>query len=239
MAENISEGSLSIVSVPIGNLGDITDRAKTILSSADFIACEDTRVTGKLLDKLNIEKRGSFISYREENEKLLADQLVSEIQSGKTIALVSDAGTPAISDPGFRLISACRKANVAITALPGACAIINALALSGLPTDSFLYHGFLPPKTSARKKFFEANSDLPYTIIIYESCHRIEKCIVDIISTLGNDRIISVCREMTKLHETVFTGTAESVLQLLSKASKKGEFVVLIAKQKFTLQGEL
>ena len=235
MTENISEGSLSIVSVPIGNLGDITERAIAILSSADFIACEDTRVTGKLLDKLNIEKRGSFISYREENEKLLAEQLVSEIQSGKTIALVSDAGTPAISDPGFRLVSACRKANLAITALPGACAIINALALSGLPTDSFLYQGFLPPKTSARKKFFKANSELPYTIIIYESCHRIEKCIADIISTLGNDRIISVCREMTKLHETVFTGTAEFVLQQLSKTSKKGEFVVLIAKQKFTL----
>ena len=235
MTGNISEGSLSIVSVPIGNLGDISERAKAVLSESDFIACEDTRVTGKLLDKLNIEKRGSFISYREENEKLLAKKLVSEIQSGKTIALVSDAGTPAISDPGFRLIHACRKARVVITALPGPCAIINALALSGLPTDSFLYHGFLPPKSSARKKFFQANSNLPFTIIIYESCHRIEKCIVDIISTLGNNRIISICREMTKLHETVFTGTAESVLQQLSKTSKKGEFVVLIAKKNFTL----
>ncbi|MFL2834732.1 MAG: 16S rRNA (cytidine(1402)-2'-O)-methyltransferase [Coraliomargaritaceae bacterium] len=235
MTENVSGGSLSIVSVPIGNLGDISERAKMILSTANIIACEDTRVTGKLLDKLKIEKRGTFISYREENEKMLAEQLVSEIQSGKTIALVSDAGTPAISDPGFRLISACRKANVAITALPGACAIINALALSGLPTDSFLYQGFLPPKTSARRKFFETHSDLPYTIIIYESCHRIEKCIGDIVSTLGNNRIISVCREMTKLHETVFTGTAKSVLEQLSKTSKKGEFVILIAKQKFTL----
>jgi len=235
MAENVSSGGLSIVSVPIGNLGDISERAKAILSTADFIACEDTRVTGKLLDKLNIEKSGTFISYREENEKILAEQLVTEIQSGKTIALVSDAGTPAISDPGFRLISACRKANLSITALPGACAIINALALSGLPTDSFLYQGFLPPKTSARKKFFEAHSDSPYTIIIYKSSHRIETCIGDIVSTLEKDRIISVCREMTKLHETVFTGTAESVLEQLSRTSKKGEFVVLIAKQKFTL----
>jgi 16S rRNA (cytidine1402-2'-O)-methyltransferase len=235
MTENVSSGGLSIVSVPIGNLGDISERAKAILSTADLIACEDTRVTGKLLDKLNIEKSGTFISYREENEKILAEQLVTEIQSGKTIALVSDAGTPAISDPGFRLISACRKANVSITALPGACAIINALALSGLPTDSFLYQGFLPPKTSARKKFFEAHAELPYTIIIYESCHRIGKCIDDIVSTLGKDRIISVCREMTKLHETVFTGTAESVLEQLSRTSKKGEFVVLIAKQEFSL----
>lgn len=235
MIKDDSEGNLSIVSVPIGNLGDISERAKSILASADLIACEDTRVTGKLLDKLNIEKRGTFISYREENEKILAEHLVSEIRSGKTIALVSDAGTPAISDPGFRLISACRKANVPITALPGACAIINALALSGLPTDSFLYQGFLPPKTSARKKFFETHSDLSATIVIYESCHRIEKCINDIVSSLGGNRIISVCREMTKLHETVFTGTAESVLEQLSKASKKGEFVVLIAKQKFTL----
>lgn len=235
MAVNISGGSLAIVSVPIGNLGDISERAKATLASADLIACEDTRVTGKLLDKLNIKKSGTFISYREENEKTLAEQLVSEIQSGKTIALVSDAGTPAISDPGFRLISACRKANVQINALPGACAVINALALSGLPTDSFLYQGFLPPKTAARKKFFKNYADAPYTIIIYESCHRIEKCISDIISTLGNDRVISVCREMTKLHETVFTGTAEYVLEQLSKTSKKGEFVVLIAKQKFTL----
>ena len=154
MIENTSEGSLYIVSVPIGNLGDISTRAKAILSSVNYIACEDTRVTGKLLDKLDIKKHGTFISYREENEKILSDQLVSKIQSGKTIALVSDAGTPAISDPGFRLISACRRANLAITALPGACAIINALTLSGLPTDSFLYQGFLPPKTSARKKFF-------------------------------------------------------------------------------------
>ena len=235
MTENVSSGGLSIVSVPIGNLGDISERAKAILSTADLIACEDTRVTGKLLDKLNIEKSGTFISYREENEKILAEQLVTEIQSGKTIALVSDAGTPAISDPGFRLISACRKANVSITALPGACAIINALALSGLPTDSFLYQGFLPPKTSARKKFFQAHSELPYTIIIYESCHRIEKCINDIVSTLGKDRVISVCREMTKLHETVFTGTAESVSEQLSRTSKKGEFVVLIAKETFSL----
>jgi 16S rRNA (cytidine1402-2'-O)-methyltransferase len=235
MTVNISGGSLAIVSVPIGNLGDISVRAKETLATADLIACEDTRVTGKLLDKLNIKKRGTFISYREENEKILSEQLVSEIQSGKIIALVSDAGTPAISDPGFRLISACRKANVQIDALPGACAIINALALSGLPTDSFLYQGFLPPKTSARQKFFKNNSEAPYTIIIYESCHRIEKCISDIACTLGSDRVISVCREMTKLHETVFTGTAEFVLEQLSKTSKKGEFVVLIAKQKFTL----
>ena len=166
---------------------------------------------------------------------MLSEQLVSKIHSGKTIALVSDAGTPAVSDPGFRLISACRKANVAITALPGACSIINALALSGLPTDSFLYQGFLPPKTSARRKFFESHSDFLSTIIIYESCHRIEKCIEDITCTLGNNRVISVCREMTKLHETVFTGTAKSVLEQISKASKKGEFVILIAKENYTL----
>ncbi len=235
MKELNSQGGLYIISVPIGNLNDISERAKFHLENNDIIACEDTRVTGKLIEKLNLKKKGAFRSYRDENEQHIAEQIVSEIQAGKSVSLVSDAGTPAISDPGFRLISACQKANVPITALPGACALINALCLSGLPTDSFLFLGFLPAKTSARKKTFTLHQNQPYTLIIYESCHRIEKCLEDIIFVLGPQRIISVCREMTKLHETVFTGTSKFVLESIKTKSKKGEFVVLIAKDSFSL----
>lgn len=230
-----SQGGLYIVSVPIGNLDDITERAKFHLENTDIIACEDTRVTGKLIEKLNLKKKGTFRSYREENEQKITEQIVCEIQAGKNVSLVSDAGTPAISDPGFRLISTCRKLNLPVTALPGACALINALCLSGLPTDSFLFLGFLPAKASARKKTFTIHKSQPYTLIIYESCHRIEKCLEDIISVLGPQRIISVCREMTKLHETVITGTTQYVLNSLKTRSKKGEFVVIIAKDSFSL----
>lgn len=233
MVELDSKGGLYIVSVPIGNLGDLSERAKLLLASVDRIACEDTRVTGKLLTKLGIETEARLCSYRDENEGVLSEQIVSEIRSGAQYALLSDAGTPAISDPGFRLIRACRKAGLSVTALPGACALINALCLSGLPTDGFLFLGFLPPKTAARKKVFTTYRELPYTLILYESCHRIEKCIDDIISILGPDRVISVCREMTKLHETVSTGKAVSVQKEIGKRSKKGEFVVLIAKQSY------
>jgi len=235
MSKDPTAGSLSIISVPIGNLKDITERAKTVLSSVDIIACEDTRVTGKLLTKFGIEKKPALCSYRDENEIALADSLVSKIKDGQKVALVSDAGTPAISDPGFRLVKACRKAQVKITALPGASALINALVLSGLPTDTFFFAGFLPPKRSARERFLKENYDQSYTIIIYESCHRIEKCLEDIITVLGPDRVISICREMTKMHESVYTGTAKSVQESLLKGSKKGEFVVLIAKQSFSI----
>lgn len=233
MSKDSSEGILYIVSVPIGNLADITDRAKSILSEVDIIACEDTRVTGKLLSKLSIEDKPALRSYRDENELALADSIVGMIKTGQRIALVSDAGTPAISDPGFRLIKACRKEGVPVTALPGACALINALALSGLPTDAFLFAGFLPPKRSARERFLKENAEQNHTLVVYESCHRIEKFLEDIISVLGSDRVISICREMTKMHESVLTGSAESVQKKLLSGSKKGEFVVCIAKQSF------
>jgi len=235
MSKDSSEGILYIVSVPIGNLADITDRAKSILSEVDIIACEDTRVTGKLLSKLGIEDKPALRSYRDENELALAGSIVEMIKGGQRIALVSDAGTPSISDPGFRLIKACRKEGLPVTALPGACALVNALALSGLPTDAFLFAGFLPPKRSARERFLKENAEQNYTLVVYESCHRIEKFIEEIISVLGSDRVISVCREMTKMHESVLTGSAKSVQKRLLSGSKKGEFVVLIAKQSFNI----
>jgi 16S rRNA (cytidine1402-2'-O)-methyltransferase len=228
-------GTLTLVAAPIGNLSDITPRAVDVLTAASFIACEDTRVTGKLLSKLEIENNGKLISYREENESYMAGEIADRMEAGEHIALIADAGTPAISDPGFRLVRECRKRGLKVTTAPGVSAVITALSLSGLPSDAFLYVGFLAPKSAARKRFFEANQTNDYTIIIYESCHRIGKFLNDLVSTLGPDRCISVCRELTKLHETIHTGPASEVRDRVAGGSQKGEFVICIAKDGFEL----
>ena len=149
-------GSLTLVTVPIGNMGDITKRANDTLKSADCIACEDTRVTGKLLAKLSIDNRPDLISYRDENECYLAEKLAARIDAGEEIVLVSDAGTPAISDPGFRLVRECRRRSLNVTSTPGPCAAITALSISGLPSDGFLFTGFLTPKRAARLRFLQS-----------------------------------------------------------------------------------
>jgi 16S rRNA (cytidine1402-2'-O)-methyltransferase len=228
-------GTLTLVAAPIGNLSDITPRAVDVLTAASFIACEDTRVTGKLLSKLEIENNAQLISYREENESYMAGEIADRMEAGEHIALIADAGTPAISDPGFRLVRECRKRGLKVTTAPGVSAVITALSLSGLPSDAFLYVGFLAPKSAARKRFFEANQTNDYTIIIYESCHRIGKFLNDLVSTLGPDRCISVCRELTKLHETIHTGRASEVRDRVADGSQKGEFVICIAKEGFKL----
>lgn len=228
-------GTLTLVAAPIGNLSDITPRAVDVLTAASFIACEDTRVTGKLLSKLEIENNAQLISYREENESYMAGEIADRMEAGEHIALIADAGTPAISDPGFRLVRECRKRGLKVTTAPGVSAVITALSLSGLPSDAFLYVGFLAPKSAARKRFFEANQTNDYTIIIYESCHRIGKFLNDLVSTLGPDRCISVCRELTKLHETIHTGPASEVRDRVAGGSQKGEFVICIAKDGFEL----
>jgi 16S rRNA (cytidine1402-2'-O)-methyltransferase len=228
-------GTLTLVAAPIGNISDITPRAVDVLTAASFIACEDTRVTGKLLSKLEIENNGKLISYREENESYMAGEIADRMEAGEHIALIADAGTPAISDPGFRLVRECRKRGLKVTTAPGVSAVITALSLSGLPSDAFLYVGFLAPKSAARKRFFEANQTNNYTIIIYESCHRIGKFLNDLVSTLGPDRCISVCRELTKLHETIHTGPAREVRDRVAEDSQKGEFVICIAKDGFEL----
>lgn len=228
-------GTLTLVAAPIGNLSDITPRAVDVLTAASFIACEDTRVTGKLLSKLEIENNAQLISYREENESYMAGEIADRMEAGEHIALIADAGTPAISDPGFRLVRECRKRGLKVTTAPGVSAVITALSLSGLPSDAFLYVGFLAPKSAARKRFFEANQTNDYTIIIYESCHRIGKFLNDLVSTLGPDRCISVCRELTKLHETIHTGRASEVRDRVADGSQKGEFVICIAKDGFEL----
>jgi len=234
-SQNSNPGILTLVAAPIGNLADATPRAIEVLRNASCIACEDTRVTGKLLSKLDIDYAASLVSYREENESYMASELADRLQAGEDIVLIADAGTPAISDPGFRLVRECRKRGLRVTTAPGVSAVITALSLSGLPSDGFLYVGFLPPKSSARKRFFETNEDFGYTIILYESCHRIGKLLNNLVETLGPDRCICVCREMTKLHETVHSGPAAEVRERVAKGSQKGEFVVLIAKKGFEL----
>ncbi len=228
-------GQLTLVAAPIGNLGDMTARAIEVLRSVDKIACEDTRVTGKLLSKLGIENNARLISYREENEQQMAGELADRIEAGEQIALISDAGMPAISDPGFRLVRECRKRELRVTAAPGLTAATTAMALSGLPSDGFLYVGFLAPKSAARKRFFESKREFEYTIIVYESCHRIGKFLNDLVEVLGDERCISVGRELTKLHETVHTGPAAQVRDRVAAGSQKGEFVVCIAKNGFEL----
>lgn len=235
MTATDTAGMLTLVAVPIGNLGDCSTRALETLRTADCIACEDTRVTGKLLSKLEIEPKPELLSYRDENEKFLAGQLADRLAAGTNIALVSDAGTPAISDPGFRLVRECRKRGLKVTTAPGASAVITALSISGLPSDGFFYVGFLAPKSAARKRFFEAQRAFGYTIVLYESCHRIGKFLNDLVAILGPDRCISVARELTKLHETVHTGPAAEVRDRVAKGSQKGEFVVMIAKDGFEL----
>ena len=229
-------GKLLLVATPIGNLGDLPPRGKEALEEADLVACEDTRVTGKLLHHLGISK--PTLSYREENEKTLAPELADRIAKGETIALVSDAGHPAISDPGFRLVRECRARGLPVHPIPGPMAGISALAASGLPTDAFLFVGFLPPKTAARKRFFETHKDELYTLILYESRHRILKALDDLLATLGPERTICVARELTKLHETFHTGQAGEVREQVAKQSQKGEFVILIAKDGYQLKSE-
>lgn len=227
-------GSLYVVSTPIGNLGDLSPRAKEVLEAVSIIACEDTRVTGSLLALAGIEKP-RLVSYRDENESTKSTELVEEMESGNDVALVSDAGTPTISDPGFRLVRACQVAGITAHAVPGPCAFAAALAVSGLPSDRFFFCGFLPPKSAARRRFLEEHRDFPSTIILYESVHRIEKFLNEILSVLGEDRVISVSRELTKKFETTQTGPAGEVCPRVLSQARKGEFVILIAPAKFSL----
>jgi 16S rRNA (cytidine1402-2'-O)-methyltransferase len=226
-------GHLYVVATPIGNLADLTERARAILAAVDLIACEDTRTTGGLLTRLGLHK--PLAAYHDHNETDAAEQLAAQLLAGKSIALVSDAGTPAISDPGFRLVRACRRSGLPVVPVPGPCALAAILSASGLPTNGFLFAGFLPPKTSARTAFLEKYRDFDYTLALYESCHRIDKFADEILATLGPDRVICIAKEITKLHETFLVGRAADVHARLAKTSLKGEFALLIAPADFVL----
>ncbi len=237
MSENTSltplPGHLYIVATPIGNLADLTDRARAILGGVDVVACEDTRTTGALLTRLGLRK--DLVSYHEHNETEAADRLADLIAAGKSVAVVSDAGTPALSDPGFRVVRACRRRQLPVVPVPGPSALTAVLSASGLPSNGFLYVGFLPPKSAARIAFLEKYRSFDYTLALFESCHRIDKAVAEIVATLGPDRTLCVAKEVTKLHETFFVGRAADVDARLAKASLKGEFVLLIAPADFVL----
>jgi 16S rRNA (cytidine1402-2'-O)-methyltransferase len=226
-------GHLYVVSTPIGNLADLTERARAILGSADVVACEDTRTTGMLLGRLGISRE--LVSYHEHNEAEAAERLAESIASGRSIALATDAGTPGMSDPGFRVVRACRRRGIPVVPVPGPVAFAAVLSASGLPTNGFLFAGFLAPKSSARMAFLGKHRDFAYTIALYESCHRIAKALDDIVAALGPDRVVCVAKEVSKVHETFWVGPASDVRDRMSRASLKGEFTLLIAPSGYTL----
>ncbi len=226
-------GHVYVVATPIGNLADLTERARAILGRVDLVACEDTRTTGALLSRLGI--RAELRAYHEHNELEAGERLAEEAANGRSIALVSDAGTPALSDPGFRLVRACRRRGLPVVPVPGASALPAVLSAAGLPTNGFLFVGFLPPKTSARQAFLQKYREFEYTLALYESCHRIDKFVGEIVELLGPARTICVAKEVTKLHETFLVGTAVEVAERLQRTKLKGEFVVLIAPANFVL----
>lgn len=226
-------GHLYIVATPIGNLGDLSPRAASILNTCDLIACEDTRVTQNLLHFLNIKK--PLLSYHNANEKSQTHPLIQKLQANQSIALVSDAGTPTLSDPGFLIVRECRKLQIPVTPIPGPSSLLAALSASGLPTNNILFIGFLPPKSAARIRFFKENQNSPHTLALFESSHRIQKFIDDLLATLGPNRTIAIARELTKLHETFLVGPISQIYQQFTTNSQKGEFVILIAPENFQL----
>jgi len=224
-------GTLYIVATPIGNLGDITLRALEVLKNVDFIACEDTRVTKKLLNHYEIKNK--MISYNDYNENYKSDELVKLIEGGNDIALVSDAGTPTISDPGFRIVNKSLLKGIKINSITGASSAIAALSISGMPTDKFYFEGFLPKKKGRLTRLEYLNS-IDGTIIIFESPKRVIKTLRNILEVLGN-RTISAVKEISKIHETIYIGKIEEVLSEIESKTVKGEFVLLIAKEGFIL----
>lgn len=222
-------GTLYLVGTPIGNLEDITLRALRTLKEVDLIACEDTRQTQKLLNHYNIEKR--TVSYHEHNELERAPELIVHLENGDDVAVVSDAGMPGVSDPGYRLVALALRHRIKVVPIPGASAFLSALVASGLPTDSFKFGGFLPPKAGARRSALEAVRTAPRTQIYYEAPHRLIETLQDVVEIYGADRRVVVAREVTKLHEEFLRGRAEEVLAELQKRSEvKGEITLLIAK---------
>jgi 16S rRNA (cytidine1402-2'-O)-methyltransferase len=221
-------GKLYIVATPIGNLTDITFRAIDTLKSVEVILAEDTRHAKVLLQHYQIDK--PVWSLHEHNERIATDKIIQDLQMGKVMALISDAGTPLISDPGFVLVRAARAAGIEVIPIPGACAAITALSVSGLPTDQFYFIGFLPAKQQARCERLQALKDLTATVVCYESTHRIMDALQDILTTLP-DRQLVLAKELTKQFEAIITGTAEEILSWLNADAnrQKGEFVLLIA----------
>jgi len=222
-----AEPGLYLVATPIGNLGDVTLRALEILAAADVIACEDTRVTRRLTERYGITT--PLTPYHEHNATQARPKLLARLRDGETVALVSDAGTPLISDPGYKLALAVRAAGYPVTALPGASAVLAALSVAALPTDRFFFEGFLPPKQSARRKRIAALANIPATLVLFESGSRIADTLADLADAFGT-RDAAICRELTKLHEEVKRGDLDTLTRDYSAGGEtRGEFVIVVA----------
>jgi len=229
-------GTLYIVATPIGNLEDITLRALRILKQVDRIACEDTRHTRKLLEHHGINR--PLVSYHEHNEAAATTALIGRLLGGESIALVSDAGTPLVSDPGYRVVAAARQRGIAVTPIPGPSALLAALAASGLPTDAFHFAGFLPARRAERRGILEKLAGEPATVVCYETPHRILETLEDIEQVLGARRI-ALARELTKIHEEFLFGDAGSVRQALaSRPAVKGEITLVIGRREASAEAD-
>ncbi len=220
-------GMLYLVPTPIGNLGDISIRCRQTLEEADFIAAEDTRVTMKLLNHLGIKK--SLVSYFEHNKAVKGDWIVERILSGETCALVSDAGSPAISDPGEELVKQCAQAGITVCAIPGPCAVITALSISGQATGRFCFEGFLSTAKKSRREHLESLIGERRTMVFYEAPHKLVNTLEDMAKVFGKDRPVSLCRELTKLHEEVIRTTLGGAIALYSEQAPRGEYVLVLA----------
>jgi len=220
-------GMLYLVPTPIGNLGDISTRCRETLESVDFIAAEDTRVSLKLLNHLGIKK--SLVSYYEHNKAFKGEKIVERILAGETCALVSDAGSPAISDPGEDLVKLCHEAGITVCAIPGPCAVITALSISGQATGRFCFEGFLSTAKKSRREHLESLVKERRTMIFYEAPHKLLTTLEDMAAVFGEDRSISLCRELTKLHEEVVITTLGGAIAKYTENAPKGEFVLVLA----------
>ena len=224
-------GKLYVVATPIGNLDDLSYRAEHTLKSVSIIAAEDTRTSKKLLNNFNISTK--LIAYHNHNEIHQSKSIVKILKNGDSVALISDAGTPGISDPGYRVVNLALREDINVVSIPGPCSLTAALSISGLPTDRFYFEGFLPPK-KGRKTRFELFQRLPATIVIFESPYRIIRTLNDIYNHLG-DRVISVCRELTKMYEEVLLCSISDAINHFTSKKVKGELIILIAKDGYSL----
>lgn len=222
------KNGLYIVATPIGNLGDISSRAIEVLKEADVIACEDSRVTKKLFSLLGISLHKTFITLHDHNEDEQAQKIIDCVLAGQSVAQVSDAGSPLISDPGYKLIKKCKQAGIYITTLPGCCALISALQLSGLPTNRFMFVGFIPNKDKARADLFAKYKNLDATLIFYETAPRLLKTLNAAKDVFGN-REMSVAREISKVYEECQTASAEDLIEFYTQNPPKGEMVFMVA----------
>ena len=220
-------GMLYLVPTPIGNLGDISQRCRETLENADFIAAEDTRVTLKLLNHMGIKK--SLVSYYEHNKAQQGGRIVERILAGETCALVSDAGSPAISDPGEDLVKQCAAAGITVCAIPGPCAAITALSISGQATGRFCFEGFLSTAKKSRREHLDSLKGEPRTMVFYEAPHKLLTTLTDMAEIFGSERPISLCRELTKLHEEVVRTTLGEAVERYTQTPPKGEFVLIVA----------